>query len=217
VELFEGDEPAARRQLQDPAGWNAVLRPQLREAVEEIKRQGYRDVLVAGTMRLSTALTVGVELSDVAGFTVAIRQREQEWSSAGDRADVELARDEVELGRGDELVVGISIAADLTADVVEYLKTAELPVRAFVNLSPARGVSRDAIGGADEARGYAYRLLDALRAEVGSGTSRLHVFQACPIGFALLLGHVWNRLPETQLYDDLGSGRGYTPTFQLAG
>jgi hypothetical protein len=216
VELFEGDEPAARRQLRDSAGWNAILRPQLREAVEEIRRQGYRDVLVAGTMRLSTALVVGVELSDVAGFTVAIRQRDQEWASSGDRADIGLARDEVKLAQGDELAVGISIAADLTGDVVEHLKSAELPVRAFVNLSPAGGISRDAIEGPAQARGYAHMLLDALRSEVRD-TSRLHLFQAGPVGLALLLGHVWNRLPETQLYEDLSSGRGYAPTFRLAG
>jgi hypothetical protein len=217
VELFEGEEAGARRQLRDPADWNNTLRPQLHDAVEEIKRQGYRDVLVAGTMRLSTALTVGIELSDVSGFAVATRQRDEEWGSGGDRAQVEIARDEVELGLGEELAVGISIAADLTNDVVEHLRSEALPVRAFVNFSPARGISRDAVGEPDEARGYAQGLLDALRVASRGGTPRLHLFQACPLGLALLLGHVWNRLPETQLYEDLGSGRGYAPTFRLAG
>jgi hypothetical protein len=88
-------------------------------------------------------------------------------------------------------------------------------VRAFVNLSPARGISRDAIEGPAQALGYAHVLLDALRSEARD-TSRFHLFQAGPVGLALLLGHVWNRLPEPQLYDDLGSGRGYASTFRLA-
>jgi SMODS-associated and fused to various effectors sensor domain len=71
--------------------------------------------------------------------------------------------------------------------------------------------------GSAEARGYAQALLDALRSESSGGVPRLHLFQAGPLGLALLLGHVWNRLPETQVYDDLGSSRGYAPTFQLAG
>lgn len=217
VDLFEGDEPAARRQLRDPRGWNTMLRPELREAVADVKQQGHREVLVAGKMRLSTALVVGVELSDVAGFAVAIRQRDEEWSSGGDRADVELERREVEVSQGQEVAVGISIAADLTADVVGYLQAEGLPISRFVNLLPAGGASRSAISTPEEARGYAEALLDALRVEASAGAPRLRLFQACPIGLSLLLGHVWNRLPETQLYEDLGAEAGYAPTFQLAG
>lgn len=217
VELFEGDEPAARRQLRDPTLWNATLRPQLHEAVEEIRRQGYRDVIVTGTMRLPTAFAVGVELSDVAGFSVAYRQRGQDWSSGGDLSPVELVRNELEVGQGDELAVGISIAADLTDDVVQYLNNAEVPVAAFVNLTPSGGVGRHALASPDEARGYTQALLNAIRAEARSGTRRLHLFQAGPVALALLLGHIWNRLPETQLYEDLGPGRGYAPTFRLGG
>jgi hypothetical protein len=216
VDLFEGDEPGARRQLREPSGWNEVLRAQLREAVAEVKQQGHRDVLVAGKMRLSTGLVAGVELSDVAGFAVAIRQRDDEWSSSGDRAEVELERHEVEVGQGDELAIGISFAADLTDDVVAYLRAEGIPISRFVNFLPAGGASRSAISGPEEARGYAQALLDALRTETAS-TSQLHLFQAGPLGLSLLLGHVWNRLPEAQLYEDLGAGAGYTATFRLAG
>lgn len=216
VELFQGDEPAARRQLRDPAGWNTTLRPQLDAAVKEIKRQGYRDVLVTGTLRLPTALATGVGLSDVAGFSVGCRQRDAEWLSSGDRASVELLRARVEVGRGDELAVGISIAADVTEDVVEYLDTAALPVEAFVNFAPVGGVGRNVIASPDEARGYAQALLDAIRAETRRGVRKLHLFQAGPVALALLLGNVWNRLPETQLYEDLGSGCGYAASFRMS-
>jgi hypothetical protein len=217
VELFQGNEPAARRQLQDPRGWNEVLRPQLREAVAALRLEGHRDVLVAGKMRLSIGLTVGVELSDVAGFAVAIRQRDDEWSSDGERTEVELERREVEVGQGEEVAVGISIAADVADDVVAYLQAEGLPISRFVNLSPVSGAGRSAISTPAEARGYAQALLDALRTEAAAGAPRLHLFQACPIGLSLLLGHIWNRLPETQLYEDLGAGAGYAPTFRLVG
>jgi len=216
VDLFQGDEAAARRQLRDPAGWNGVLRPQLREAVAEIKRQGYRDVLVVGTMRLSIGLTVGVELSDTAGFTVALRQRGEEWSSAGRGAHVAVTSQSVNLGQGDEVAIGISVAVDLAKDVVDFIKSNALSVGQFVNLVPARGAGRNVVTDEAEAKGLCQGLLDASRA-VASGAPRAHLFQAGPLGLALLLGHVWNRMPETQLYDDLGAGRGYTPTFRLAG
>jgi hypothetical protein len=101
--------------------------------------------------------------------------------------------------------------------VVEYLRREGTPVSGFVNLLPANGVGRDAISGPTEARGYAQALLDALRSEARGSPDRIHLFQFGPLGLALLLGHVWNRLPETQLYEDLGAGRGYAPTFRLAG
>jgi hypothetical protein len=184
--------------------------------VAEIKRQGYRDVLVVGTMRLSIGLTVGVELSDTAGFTVALRQRGEEWSSAGRGAHVAVTSQSVNLGQGDEVAIGISVAVDLAKDVVDFIKSNALSVGQFVNLVPARGAGRNVVTDEAEARGLCQGLLDASRA-VASGAPRAHLFQAGPLGLALLLGHVWNRMPETQLYDDLGAGRGYTPTFRLAG
>lgn len=217
VDLFDGDEPATRRQLHDPRGWNDVLRSQLRDAVTKIRAQGHRDVALAGAMRLSTAMTVGVEMSDVAGFTVAVAQRDREWSSVGDRADAELERHEVVVGRGDQVAVGISIAADVSSDAVAYLEQEHIPIGNFVNLTSARGVGRHAIASPDEARGLAQALIDAIRSEARGHEPPLHLFVAGPLGLSLLLGHAWNRMPETQLYDDLGPGRGYAPTFLLAG
>jgi hypothetical protein len=44
---------------------------------------------------------------------------------------------------------------------------------------------------------------------------KVHLFMSAPNGLALLLGHVWNRLPETVVYEHWGAGRGYFPTFRL--
>jgi hypothetical protein len=193
------------------------LRPQLRNAVAQIKESGHRDIAVAGMLRLSTAMAIGVELPDVAGFTVAVRQRDGEWSSSGERAEVALHRADVEIGQGDQLAIAVSVAVDVGADVLAYLDQAKTPVATLVNLLPARGVGRDAIRGPEEARGLAQELLDAIRGEVRGHEPPLHLFTAGPLGLSLLLGHVWNRMPETQLYDDLGAGRGYAATFRLAG
>jgi SMODS-associated and fused to various effectors sensor domain len=216
VDLFEGDEPVERRQLRDPAGWNGVLRPQLREAVAEIRGQGYRDVFVKGTMRLSTAFMVGNEFSDVAGFAIAVRQRDEEWASGGDRAQVTVRSQETDIGAGDELAIGISVAIDVAGDVLSYLQG--LPIGRFINLMPEREIGRYAVADAAEARGLAQSLLDACRVEAGRACgTRLHLFVAAPLGLALLLGHVWNRIPETQLYDDLSAGPLTIDLFLLLG
>ena len=44
---------------------------------------------------------------------------------------------------------------------------------------------------------------------------KLHLFLNAPNGIAVLLGHLWNRVPTTQLYDDANGPDGYFPTFLL--
>ena len=47
------------------------------------------------------------------------------------------------------------------------------------------------------------------------GAQRLHLFLAVPHGLALLLGHLWDRMPPTLVYEDLGAGNAYQPAFLL--
>ena len=47
------------------------------------------------------------------------------------------------------------------------------------------------------------------------GPRKLHVFLATPHGAALLLGHLWDRMPLTQLYEDHGASKGYVPSFLI--
>jgi SMODS-associated and fused to various effectors sensor domain len=216
VDRFEGDEPAARRQLRDPDGWNRELRPELRDAVGTIRQLDVRDVRVAGQMRLAVGFVTGFELSDVAGFAVAVQQRDEEWASDGNRANVSVATETIQIGCGDDLAIGISVAADLANDVRKYIEEEELHVGRLVIIDPENGTGRTAIDGPDEARGLANAILDATRAEVrGANVPVLHLFQAAPLGLAVLLGHTWNRMPETIVYEDMGAGRGYAPTFRL--
>jgi hypothetical protein len=219
VELFEGAEPAARRELRDPSGWNDILRPQLRDAIDTIRQLDIRDVLLAGKMRLATGFLAGFELSDVAGFSIAVRQRDEEWVSSGEHAGVTVTAETIELGRGDQLAVSFSVAADITDDVRAYMDREGLAAGKLVVIRPERGVGRTAVAGPADARGLASAILDATRTEVRdtNGPPVLHLFQAAPLGLAVLVGHMWNRMPETIVYEDLSAGRGYTPTFRLPG
>jgi hypothetical protein len=82
---------------------------------------------------------------------------------------------------------------------------------------PAAGPGPDVLQSAAHARGWARATFDELRRLTRRHHGTLHLFIYGPLGGAVLLGNLWNRMPETQLYDDLGPGRGYTPTFLLAG
>jgi hypothetical protein len=43
--------------------------------------------------------------------------------------------------------------------------------------------------------------------------AEIHLLLACPTALALLLGHRWNRVPTTIVYEDLAPG--YAPTFTV--
>ena len=69
--------------------------------------------------------------------------------------------------------------------------------------------------GEAEALGFIYGAFDDIR-KAARGRPKLHIFLSCPNGIGVLLEHLWNRVPATQLYDDANSPEGYFPTFLLA-
>jgi hypothetical protein len=112
--------------------------------------------------------------------------------------------------------VVIAVAYDPSQVVHQYLQAAGSPVSMVATLSPAAGTSDQAVAGA----GHAVALAQAIRNEIrrladATHPTRLHLFLACPAGLALLLGHRWNRVPTTQLYEDHGVGSQYAPAFLL--
>jgi hypothetical protein len=216
VDDFIGDEAGTRRQALTPDLWDGKFRPELREAARTIKANGYRHVVVRGAMRLPCWFAVGAEFRSVAGFTVASMRGASTWSSTVPPAECELRRQEVTLGQGQDLAVALGIAADLSDDVLAYLRAEGIPVASFVSLTPARGPSGIAVLVAAHATGFARAIRSELRTLSRERSVRqLHLFLAMPHGLALQLGHLWDRLPPTRLYADLGSGEGYTPAFLI--
>ena len=125
------------------------------------------------------------------------------WSSEGARPAVAIDVAERELGLGPDVAIGISVTGDLSEDVLAYIKQASLPVGKFFNLSPADGLGQTALGDDAHARGWAESTLTEIRALTKGGAPRIHVFLYGPNGAAVLLGSLWNRMPPTQLYEDL--------------
>jgi hypothetical protein len=215
VDLFEGTEAGNRRQLQDPTQWNAQLKDDLRAAVIEMRRQGFEDVFVAGLMRAAPAFAVGYHLSDVAGFAVATRQRNETWRSGGDVSAIAVDRSEAELGQGDEIAIGVSISNDLSDDVLRFLTSEAVPVAQFIHVLPRGGVGPEVISDDAVARGLARQILLEARAAVrDADAARVHLFLTMPKAMAILLGHIWNALPETIVYEHLLGAR-YAATFRL--
>ena len=216
VDLFAGDEPRARRQLRDPDNWNRRLRPDLVAAAKALKATGNNRVMVRGYMRLASWFMCGVELPDIRQHQVACNQKDQLWSSEVAPAAFKVADTVVDLGQGPDLAVGLSVTNRITADVVSYCKQVRLPVARYVDLSPLAGVGALSIADAAAAVGWAHATRERIRSAVrDSGARRVHLFMSVPAGAALLLGHIWNRVGTTVVYEDLSPG--YVSTFEFPG
>ena len=216
VDLFPGDEPRVRRQPLDRALWNDRFRPELRRAAHDLRSQGHTHILVQGYMRLPTWFAVGADLDRAAGFQVSSLQGKAAWSSSGKMSDVVTEHVVTSLGLGQDLAVGLSLAFDLSADVLAYIRDQQISVGNYVCIIPKNGANNQAIGDAAEARGWADKTRDSIRHLVQEyKPSQIHLFLAGPHGAMLLLGHLWNRMPRTQIYEDLGPTKGYVPSYLI--
>ncbi|WP_217913844.1 SAVED domain-containing protein [Miltoncostaea marina] len=212
VELFVGDSPALRRRLHDPRGWSDRLKPELDTAAGALRAAGYESVRLEGAFRLS----VGFAAGDALPRTTAVRLSYRDYDShlTPGACPVEVAS--TELGLGDDIVIGISVSTDLTADATEYLQNAGIPAARFVNITPAVGPGQTSIPDAAAGLGFVYAAFEEIRRQVNGLDGTAHLFMACPNGIAVMLGHLWNRVPDTQLHDDANDpGKGYFPSFHL--
>jgi hypothetical protein len=215
VDLFEGDDAASRRQLKDPSAWNDRLKPELAAAVDVIRRARLTDVDVRGTMRLATGLLVGAQLSEVAGFKVAVTGREGEWTSTTSRESATVEREWIDVDQGDELAAAIAVSQPIRDDVLAYIRAERVPVGKLVVYYAPGGSSREAVTSPEVGVGLAAVISQALRTDTSGRRDGLHLFQSAPLPLAVIVGHLWNRMPRTRLYEDLGPGEGYAATFTV--
>lgn len=213
VDRFDGDSAYLKRRPLAPSSW-----AQLQADIEAIPSKLPRDrseVLVTGSLRQATAFAVGGALRMVTGLDVALNQRGELWSSnAQFDALIAPSLAEHRVEAGDELAVAISVAADPVEDVLAFVEDAGLPVERLISLSPVAGIRDNAIPDAKAAAAFAQGCRDAARKACRRNT-RIHLFLAGPMGLALLLGHRWNRLRPTVVYEDVQGPAIYEKAFTV--
>lgn len=217
VDLFDGDHPRVRRQLRDPSLWNGRLLPELEAAERHVHGLGFDRALLRGYMRLAAWFAAGVVFGDTRGMRVACMQAGERWGTEVTPGDFQVdVAPPTEVGAGGDLAVGLSVSNDLSLDVLSYVRAAALPVGRFLHIAAAPTPSKTAIPDAPRAMGWAIAVRNLVRAQVReTGARKLHLFLSSPAGAALFLGHEWNRVPTTQVYEDLNPG--YAPAFLIPG
>lgn len=215
VDRFEGDDPYAKRHPQSPATW-----AQLQSDLEAMPRHlgGAKKIAITGSYRLAPAFMIGAACRMVMGLDVAAVQRGVLWSSEEQYEAIEAPLEQtIDVGQGEDLAVAIGVATTLFDDVHRFVMDRRLPVSSLLFLSPAAGAKDNSISGPAQANALSVGLRDAVRTVVSSkpgGYPRVHLFLATPGGLALLLGHRWNRIAPTVVYEDLNV-LGYEAAFDV--
>ena len=104
---------------------------------------------------------------------------------------------------------------DPTDGVLDFLREKNLPVSKLLVYAPPGGGAKDkSVPDGSAANALAVGIRDHLRRRTRP-VRRLHLFLATPRGLALLLGHRWNRLCQTVVYEDIKVDEGYQPAFTV--
>ncbi|MGY1761631.1 SAVED domain-containing protein [Geodermatophilus sp. SYSU D00779] len=217
VDLYDGDQPGVRVQPRDPADWVRMDR-ELTEAAATLEAEGWTSTLVRGAMRQATFFRVGTALPAVRQHTLRYLQGGQLWSTNRPKTPVPAPQvQHTRLDLGSDLAVAVGVAVDPTDAVTAYLRSQAIPVSELVTVQPAAGADDQAVANAGRAVAYAQQIRNLVRQGLdrAADTERVHLFLAGPGGLALLLGHRWNRIRPTVVYEHLGPGRGYTPAFSV--
>ena len=210
---FPGSTPYERRGAITEATWNDELWPALLEGVRHLDRAQGNTIAVGGKMRLSCWFASGAALTHSTGTEVACLWGPR-WSSTDSPVGAGLeTAGQVDIGRGPETALAVGLTTDITADVVAHIQNQSLPISRLHTLSLASGTGNRAVASG----GHAVTIAESLRNHARDlGTSELiHLFMAVPAGVALLAGHLWNHTPQTQLYEPLGAGMDYQPSFRI--
>lgn len=218
VDLYPDVDPFERRELSDPADWESVVLPKLTAVKKDLQGFNSRKLHVTAQMRLPMYFAVGRTFPDVGGWVLSTDQRDVTWSTTTKLEDAVVdVRSDERLGDGPDLAVAIALTYDPTADVRDYVTSSEIPVGRILSLSTPGAPSKTSVPGpgwaADWVRGAREKIRGVARA---MPATQVHLFISSPAGIAFFLGHDWNLIPSTTVYDHLGV-RGYAPTMTLPG
>ncbi|GLZ29369.1 hypothetical protein Lesp02_15590 [Lentzea sp. NBRC 105346] len=211
VDRFDGNDAYNKRRPKPPFTW-----ADFQNEIESLPAHlgGSASIVITGSLRQATAFAVGAALRMVTNTDLAIVQRGQLWSSdTMYRTPTIPAITGHDLGLGPGLGVAVEVATPITTDVLSFVHDLQLPIGRLITITPPSGPRDSAVKGPDDACALAVGIRDVVRREV-RGYGHVHLFLAGPMGLALLLGHRWNRVAPTTIYEDLQSD-GYDAAFTI--
>jgi hypothetical protein len=203
VDLYEGNDSFARKLLLDAADWEAVVRPSLDDAARRLSSYRVRNVHVAGAMRHPMWFAVGRVLPQVKKWVLSMDQAGATWATNDPIEDAPVrVLASVDLQQGSDVALAIGLTGDPTAVVDRFLRRTQTPVGQLLVLGPQANPSPTSVPSGGWAMAWTRAARDLTRKEIeAAGAKHAHLFLLCPAGVALMLGHQWNVMPPTTIYE----------------
>ena len=181
-----------------PSSWEGDLIVPLKRTARWLSSRGISRVVLSGSYRLSTAMVIGWSLRSAVGFELDIPTRDGPWST-----DARVAREDPALEWNitqpnslydHSLVVALGVLRDPAETLLEAAGVSDGQVLRLHLPQP--------IGSARMAQASAL----AVKSSVDDAIARFHpremrLYMAVPAAFAVVIGHRWNALPTTRLYE----------------
>jgi hypothetical protein len=209
VERISGEKPWHRVAPAPPYTW-ADLAAEIATVPAQLGSS--RRILATGHMRQATGFLLGAELRRVLRYEVGIRQGDQLWTSEVATAPLDLGVTKNRIGQGSDIALIVNVAANAASQATDWIVQNALPVDTILTATPAAGPGPSAVATPVAANSLAVAIRDLARDHASSAT--LHLFLIGPLGLAVLLGHHWNRVTTTLVYEHLGP-RGYEHAFTV--
>ena len=205
IAKFRGDQPETRRGLLEPLEWNGALANDLTALRTKLREQDQRRILVRGSLRLPCWFAVGAALREVAGFDVAMSYANTLWvadTAHTSYPEVQVLVDD-RTGSGDGVALVVAMSTDATDDVRSSIAN-QADIGRLVTITVGGGPQRRLLQGPDHAMAAAVAVRDWVRRRLTAPD--IHIVLVGPAPFALFLGHLWDRVPPTTIYEDLAPG-----------
>ncbi|WP_431233186.1 SAVED domain-containing protein [Mycolicibacterium psychrotolerans] len=116
------------------------------------------------------------------------------------------------VGSGNSTALIVNVAADAAPAAIEWIQKSQLAVGTIVTATPSAGTGPRAVPTPVAANTLAVAVRDLARRHANAES--LHLFLIGPLGLAVLMGHHWNRVTTTHVYEHLG-GPDYVHAFTV--
>lgn len=176
--------------------WASNLREPVSRAADWARTMHHTRIRFSGSFRLSTAFTLGWAFRSAIGFELEVPQKSGEIWKSDQREPVATQpweiREPTALGR--TLLVSVGVIRDPLVDVCRTHSVSASEVMSVRTAEPIRN--------GDEAQAFVNAVKGAVsRVAAAARVSEVKLHFAGPAGLAVMLGHRWNALPATQLYE----------------
>jgi len=203
VDLYAGDDPFDRKLLKKQDDWNTTVIPQINAAAQQLSGYRVRNVHVTGSLRHPMWFAIGRALPEVKKWVLSVDQVDATWSTTDDQetANPRLLNERT-FNTGTEIAVGIGLTNDPSKEIENYITGSDIPIGRLLVYGPDSEPSPIAVPSGGWAMSWTRALREHIRLQAAEGQAgRVHLFTLCPAGVMLMLGHQWNVMPTTVLYE----------------